>query len=48
MLKKFNVSNILQVESDRLTCISANAIMSLFVILSSLTVSSICFEKDRT
>ena len=45
-MKKFNVSIIFQVESDGLICVSVNPIMSLFIILSSLIILSICFESD--
>ena len=46
-MKNFNVSVILQVESDGMICASANP-MSLFIILLSLTISSTCFENDLT
>ena len=39
IFKKFNVSIILQEESDGLICIFVNPIMSLFIILLSLTIS---------
>ena len=47
MLKKFNVWIILKEGSDGLICVSVNSIMSLFIILSSLTIS-ISFEGDST
>ena len=46
ILKKSTVLIILQVESDRLICVSVNCVMSLFIIHSSLTISSLCFESD--
>ena len=39
IFKKFNVSIILQEESDGLICIFVNPIMPLFIILLSLTIS---------
>ena len=36
ILNKFNVSIILQVESDGLICVSVNLIMSLFIIMCHL------------
>ena len=41
ILKKFNNSIILLVESDGWICVSVNSIMSLFIVLS-------CFESDLT
>ena len=46
-MKNFNVSVILQVESDGMICASVNP-MSLFIILLSLTISSTCYENDLT
>ena len=48
MLKEFKVSTILHVESDRLICVSVSAIMSLFIILLSRTISLTGFEIDLT
>ena len=44
ILKKFSVSIIFQVEPDGLICVSVNPMMSLLIILSSLTISSLCFK----
>ena len=45
MLKKVIVF-IRQVKSDGLICVFLNPIIPLFFILTSLTISSICFESD--
>ena len=47
-MNKANVSIILQVESDGLIYVSVNPIMSLFIALWSLTISSTSFESDLT
>ena len=39
---------ITQLESYGLICFSVNLVMSLFIIFSSLTISSISFESDLT
>ena len=44
VLKKFNVSIILLVQSDGLICVSVNPIISLFIILLSLAISSTFLE----
>ena len=46
-LVKFNISIILQVEPNKLMCASVNPVVSSFVILSSLTMSFVCFQNDR-
>ena len=38
----------MQLKSDGLICVSVNPIISLFVILSSLTILSTCFDSDLT
>ena len=48
IVEKFNVPIILLVESDRLVCVSVNSLMSLLIILSPLTILSICFESEFT
>ena len=51
ILNKFNIIQILiilRVTSDGLICVSANPIMSYFIILTSLAISCICFESDLT
>ena len=45
MLKKVIVF-LRQVKSDGLICVFLNPIIPLFFILTSLTISSICFESD--
>ena len=45
-MNKANVSIILQVGSDGLIYVSVNPIMSLFIALWSLTISSTGFESD--
>ena len=47
-MNKANVSIILQVESDGLIYVSVNPVMSLFIALWSLTISSTSFESDLT
>ena len=47
-MNKFNVSIVLQVESDSLIYVSLNPIMSLFIFTLSLTISSTYFESDIT
>ena len=47
-MKKFSVSVILQAESDGMICVYLNPIIYLFIILSSLTIPSTCFQSDLT
>ena len=48
MLEKFNVTTILDVESNRMIRVFVSPIMSLFIILLSFTLSLTCFERDIT
>ena len=48
ILNGFNVSIILQVQSDGFICASINPITSLFIIQLSRTISYTCLGSDLT
>ena len=48
ILKTWNVSIILTLESDGLICVSVNPVMLLSIIRLALTVSYACLRSDLT